>query len=104
MNPKIEKALAFWQKKINEYYAERFPNLVPPTLSLKYGRKYIKVIAERRGGGYGDRYVHSFFDAAGNIYRAASWQAPAKHVRGHVDDPDYSWGRGVNEYGGTYLK
>lgn len=53
------------------------------TWSAQHGQKYIKVIHED-----GDhRSVHSFVDKDGNIWKAASWKAPAKNfTRGSIFD------------------
>ena len=47
------------------------------------GRKYIK-ISQFCGAGKA-RSVHSFINAnTGDIYKPASWKAPAKHARGNI--------------------
>ena len=53
------------------------------TLEYKFyiesGRKYHKVIMETNGQ---SRSVHAFVDKkTGEVYKPASWKAPAKHVR-----------------------
>lgn len=35
---------------------------------------------------YGQSSVYCFVDMNGNIYKAATWNSPAKHIRGHVDN------------------
>ena len=52
------------------------------------GKKYIKVVREEydeREDRWRDTTVHSFIgiakDILGNVYKPASWKAPAKHVR-----------------------
>ena len=46
-------------------------------LNMSKGKRYAKV---NIGGS-----VHSFVDLNnGNVYKAASWRAPAKHARGNV--------------------
>ena len=49
------------------------------------GSKYVKVVKISAGG---SRSVHSFVEKeTGNIWKAASWKAPAKNfVRGNVYD------------------
>jgi len=49
------------------------------------GSKYVKVVKISSGG---SRSVHSFVEKeTGNIWKAASWKAPAKNfVRGNVFD------------------
>ena len=52
------------------------------------GKKYIKVVREQydeREHRWRDTTLHSFIgiaeDILGNVYKPASWKAPAKHVR-----------------------
>ena len=43
------------------------------------GRKYHRIVMETGGG---NRSVHAFVDKkTGEVYKPASWKAPAKHVR-----------------------
>jgi hypothetical protein len=53
------------------------------TITAKPGRKYIKLIEEQSSS---SRSVFCFLDFDGNIYKAASWSAPAKHIRGSLFD------------------
>tara|TARA_Y100000310_G_scaffold115248_1_gene113798 strand:+ start:388 stop:753 length:366 start_codon:yes stop_codon:yes gene_type:complete len=54
------------------------------TLEYKFyieegGRKYHKLVMETESG---SRSVHAFVDKkTGEVYKAASWKSPAKHVR-----------------------
>jgi hypothetical protein len=45
------------------------------------GKKYFKVFTSDNGG---SRSVYCFIDRAGNIYKAATWSAPAKGKRGNI--------------------
>jgi len=49
------------------------------------GKKYIKVVREEydeRNDRWRDTTVHAFINrATGEVYKPASWKAPAKHVR-----------------------
>ena len=52
------------------------------------GKKYLKVVREEydeRNDRWRDTTVHAFIglaeDILGNVYKPASWKAPAKHVR-----------------------
>lgn len=45
--------------------------------------------------------VYCFVDFEGNIYKAATWSSPAKHVRGHVDNLNTI---DLGKYGVRYLK
>ena len=51
---------------------------------IESGRKYHKVIMET---GAGSRSIHAFIEKKfGNVYKAASWKAPAKHIRFNLLD------------------
>jgi hypothetical protein len=51
------------------------------------GRKYTKIISVGQNGATG-RSVHAFVDKAGNVYKPASWKAPAKHILLNLRDLD----------------
>ena len=54
------------------------------------GKKYLKVVREEydeRNDRWRDTTVHAFIDrATGEVYKPASWKAPAKHVRFNLSD------------------
>lgn len=87
----IEKAVKIYvkgvQQIIDDIYKKQYSNLKSPEITFKKGGRYIKIIkTERSGSGTS---VHSFIDAKegpefGNIYKPASWKAPAKGARGNV--------------------
>ena len=56
------------------------------------GKKYIKVVREEydeRNDRWRDTTVHAFVDKnTGNVYKPASWKAPAKHVRFTFQKPE----------------
>ena len=56
---------------------KHFPNNHKDEFSYKVNKRYTKII---RGGS-----VHCFVDNTnGNVLKAASWNAPAKHARGNI--------------------
>ena len=61
------------------------PNSEPYKFYIESGRKYHKIIMETDGGANRlgpSRSVHAFVDKkTGEVYKAASFKAPAKHVR-----------------------
>jgi hypothetical protein len=57
------------------------------TFFAEFGRKYTKIIYVGQNGLYG-RGVHAFVDRDGNVYKPASWKAPAKHIRFNLRDLD----------------
>lgn len=87
-------------KSINEYERKNYPGADTSTFSAEPGRKYIKIVVNR----YSSRSVYCFLDRAGNIYKAASWAAPAKHIRGSVFEANNSIGRALGPYGAAYLR
>jgi hypothetical protein len=89
------------QTETARYFAQHYSNLTVPTIEVVVGSKYFKIVSVSSDS----RSVHSFVDKAnGDIFKAASWLIPAKHVRGSIFDADYSWGKGVTMYGGSYLR
>ena len=56
------------------------------------GKKYIKVVREEydeRNDRWRDTTVHAFIDRkTGDVYKPASWKAPAKHVRFTFQNPE----------------
>ena len=67
----------------HEYHVRRIDELKSGILPIDYqvetGKKYHKVIFIDGGG---SRSVHAFIDKqTGEVYKSASWKAPAKGVR-----------------------
>lgn len=88
------------QAFICEHY-KQFPSLTPPTVDVKVGKKYAKVIKTDN-----QRSVHSFINMSnGDILMAASWSAPSvKTPRGNIYDENCGVGYAVDAYGARYLK
>ena len=72
------------------YSKEQLAKIVSGTANLdkfRYyeGKKYLKVVREEydeRNDRWRDTTVHAFINrATGEVYKPASWKAPAKHVR-----------------------
>jgi len=60
-------------------FKSRYPNSDPYKFSIESGRKYHKIVMETESQ---SRSVHAFVDKkTGEVYKPASWKAPAKHVR-----------------------
>ena len=61
---------------------------------IREGKRYYKIVQVefddfQNRNEYRDRSVHSFVDKnTGNVYKAASWKAPAKHVRFSFQKPE----------------
>ena len=55
------------------------------SFTIESARKYHKVIMTTNGG---SRSIHAFVDVkTGDVYKPASWKAPAKHVRFNMLNP-----------------
>ena len=83
-------------EKIQEDYAKRYgPNHKPfktLDLSLKVGRKFIKVIEGSSVWGFIAKVdgTHKGLPMKkGDIMKAAGWSAPAKHSRGSIFDSEF---------------
>jgi hypothetical protein len=60
-------------------FKSRYPNSDPYKFSIESGRKYHKIVMETESQ---SRSVHAFVNQkTGEVYKPASWKAPAKHVR-----------------------
>lgn len=68
----VDKFIALWEKKWK--YG---------ILDVRVGRKYFK-ITNTTTYGVSQESAEAFVDMDGNIYKAASWNAPAKHIRGNI--------------------
>lgn len=58
------------------------------TLLVSHGRKYIKLIIANAYNQKNTQSVYAFLDQEGNIYKPASFNAPAKGIRGNVSSID----------------
>lgn len=86
MSNEIKAGLDSFMELIDErelaYCEKFFSNRKPNSYSYKVNSKYTKIIEDLNNG---QRMVFGFVDnATGDIYKAAGWNAPAKHVRGNV--------------------
>lgn len=68
------------------------------SFSVTQGKKYTKIVQVTRGNP-DSKSVHAFVDAQGNVYKPASWAAPAKNVRFNLANLD---SQTVDPYG-SYL-
>jgi hypothetical protein len=90
----------------DEDYAKNYANLTPPTFKAEEGGKYIRVIREQEdGNGSMVAFIakSTFYNKTmghvkiGDIFKAATYKAPAKHARGNIFDKDNgfsAFGRG----------
>ena len=89
-------------KIYNEYMDQEFPTLDKEAFTVDKGRRYWRVVKNNKNHGGASVYV--FVDTkSGDVLKAASWKAPAKHARGNIFDEHngLSW---IGPYGPAYLK
>lgn len=104
---RFEGFVAKIQAETIAYFAKHYSILTPDKVEVEEGSKFYKVVKVNigRNGEEGQRSVHCFVSKAnGDIYKAATFKQPAKHVRGSIFDANYSYGKGVTIYGGSYLR
>ena len=83
-------------------YGARLRQTPSEPVTTKAGRRYAKLVRSNQSGS--DRSVHCFVDLTnGDVLKAASWKAPAKHARGNIHDANNGLG-GVTHHGGAYLR
>ena len=64
---------------LTDDFTRRHPNSDPYKFYIESGRKYHKIVMETESQ---SKSVHAFVDKkTGEVYKAASFKAPAKHVR-----------------------
>lgn len=71
-------SLKYWESQ-PEMYQQNFHKPVGEHVKHKIvaGKKYYKIVREGSAMAFVDK-------ESGNIYKAATWSAPAKHARGNV--------------------
>lgn len=98
----LQAFLSAAQNAINDYYAKEFPTQAAPVLGTQDGKRYVRVYKAAVGSPYKDAYC--FIDKTnGDVLKAASWKAPAKHARGSIYNADHGLG-GVTSHGAKYMK
>lgn len=98
---RLDRWLWAAQDLVNADYA-KYENLTASVLEMSDGRRYIRVDTVRDGG-HGQRSVWAFIDKkTGDILKAASYKAPAKHARGNLFDSTGGTGR-LTPHGPQYL-
>lgn len=75
-------------RMFTEHYAANSPDRMDsrPVFHILPGVKYTKVCDKRAGGPERNGSAFCFIDAEGNMFKAASWKAPAKGVRAQLSD------------------
>jgi hypothetical protein len=87
------------QAVVDEHRNRNYPSLDRTVLSVEPGKKYARIVADDSVS----RSVYCFINMEnGDILKAASWKAPAKHSRGNIYDPNPT--AGINPYGANYMR
>ena len=73
----IEQSIQKLCDLLSEQWKQQYPNSNANTLTYSVGKKYYKLIQ--------DNAAFCFIDKDGNVYKSASWRAPAKGIRFHID-------------------
>tara|TARA_S200000501_G_scaffold350624_1_gene367808 strand:+ start:393 stop:749 length:357 start_codon:yes stop_codon:yes gene_type:complete len=63
-------------------------------LNIKSGRKYTKIMNGNSVWGFvanGDGILKGIPYFKGDVFKAATWRGPAKHVRGSIFDTNTNW-------------
>lgn len=103
---KFEAALATFingcQRIHTRHMNREYPSLTPDIIVATLGKRYARVV--RREAGRPGGSAHCFVDMTnGDVLKAASWKAPAKHARGNIFDEHNGLGS-MGEYGPAYLR
>ena len=105
MHDRLQGFIAAWQAKLDEYYLLNYPTFCTEgrycTVEAIEGKRFWKIAVSDKHGGRSSR---AFIDKeTGAIYKAASWAAPAKHVRGYITTEDFGMSC-MTVYGPNYLR
>jgi hypothetical protein len=94
--PAFDIFYAGYQQIYRNHMESSFPTLTPDPFSYTEGPKFIKIIVGTA--------VTTFIDKkTGDIFKSASWRAPAKHARGNLFDPSNGL-QFIGPYGPAYLR
>ena len=93
----IADSYANWNKAADSPNSDRVRNRVDEfrnRLKINPGRKFDKVIENRRVWGFvakTDGVLKGVAYNVGDVFKAAGWRAPAKHVRGTIFSSKTNW-------------
>jgi hypothetical protein len=80
----------------NQYMDANFPSLTKPVFELEELNVRWRITRDRSAFCFVDK-------ATGNVLKAASWSAPAKHARGNIFDESNGLAK-IGPYGPAYLR
>ena len=93
----IADSYANWNKAADSPNSDRVRNRVDEfrnRLKINPGRKFDKVIEKNRVWGFvanADGVLKGIPYFKGDVFKAAGWRAPAKHVRGSIFSNETNW-------------
>jgi hypothetical protein len=99
-NNTLKEFVAYVQALSDKHYKDNFENLTPTKFTVDMGQRYARIVKTDSGD---SRSVYCFVDKSnGDILKAASWRAPAKHARGNI----YNKGTWIHmsPYGAPYMR
>ena len=102
LKSEVEKFIIEVNMMMADHYKKNYPSLEVKTLTYKEGTKYFKLLHDRSCWGFISKYDGNFKGALvkeGDLLKAASWNAPAKHARGNILDGTESY----STYGQSYI-
>ena len=109
-SPEFVSWLNACQAMIDAYMAKNFPTLGTEKLEIEEGSKFIRVVSTRNQRSVWAFVAKSSFTTktfgtvnAGEIYKPATYKAPAKHSRGSILDSSNGMSR-MTVYGPEYLR
>lgn len=81
---KLESFVGHVQRLTNEYFQRKFPKLRPDKITTDPLLRYVR-IWRTTDDGDGQMLSWGFVEyATGDIFKCATWRAPAKHARGNI--------------------
>lgn len=101
-NPIVKGFVDEVNEEIKSYYETNLQNLTPELLQVEVGNKYIRLWKGSSCWGFISRVDGDLKGAPvkkGDLLKAATWKAPAKHARGNIVEGTARWG----VYGPEYL-
>ena len=94
----IETFRTALEKMLVEHHNALFPTLKAPSVEISTGKRFARIIKKSNGAS-----AYGFIDLInGDLFKAASWKAPAMHARGNIFNQNILSGCGP--YGMAYLK
>lgn len=97
---RAEQFLVALKTMSDSYMDWRFPNANKTEFKFEHGSKYVRVVMNSGSS----TSVHCFLNKVnGDILKAASWSAPAKHTRGNIFADDFGMSA-VGPHGANYFR